>query len=209
MDKPIRFLGFSLSILCLISCGCLRLKEHSLLSKRLQKEFNQSIVELPDCSPLQFPDDSFTGLDSLFSRARIIGLGEATHGTKEFFELKHRLLRYLVENYGVRALGFEYDFRFNSSLDIERFVTKGEGNLDVLIGDTYWTHRNEELRNLLSWMKEYNSGKSEQEIVHFIGIDSQLDIWDCEKLADLSSLHPPWQKSLTTKKTESTKGKHC
>ncbi|MFC7057067.1 hypothetical protein [Halovenus salina] len=28
---------------------------------------------------------------------RIIALGEATHGTREFFQLKHRFLRYLVE----------------------------------------------------------------------------------------------------------------
>jgi erythromycin esterase len=187
MKKTLLILGLSLLIISLIICGCLSLKENSFLSEQLQEEFNRSIVELPCCSPLQFPDDSFADLDSLFSRAKIFGLGEATHGTKEFFELKHRLLRYLVENHGVRALGFEYDFRFNSSLDIERFVTEGDGTLDILISDTYWTHRNEELRNLLSWMKEYNSGKSEQEIVHFIGIDSQLDIWDCDELADLIS----------------------
>lgn len=35
-----------------------------------------------------------------FSSSRLIALGEATHGTREFFLLKHRLVRFLVERLG-------------------------------------------------------------------------------------------------------------
>jgi len=146
--------------------------------------FNQVIQELPNISPLDFPDDSFAFLDPIFSRAQIIGLGEATHGTKEFFELKHRLLQYLVENHNVRALGVEFDFRFGSSLYIDRFVTEGKGDLNTLFSHLYWTHRNQELKDLILWMRKHNNDKKENEKVHFLGIDSQLDIWYVDHLID-------------------------
>ena len=38
---------------------------------------------------------------------RVVGLGEATHGTREFFLLKHRLLRFLVEELGYTVLAME------------------------------------------------------------------------------------------------------
>ena len=168
----------------IILFGCSSKNQDTPATERIIKEFNKEIIELPKGSPLDFPDASFASLDSLFNQAQIIGLGEATHGTKEFFELKHRLIRYLVENFQVQALGFEFDFRFLSSLKIERFVTEGKGNLNDLFTNLYWTHRNEEVWNLINWMRNYNFGKREKDKVHFLGIDSQLDIWHIYELGD-------------------------
>ncbi len=113
--------------------------------------------------------------DGQWSRARIVGLGEATHGTAEFFELKHRLFRYLVEVHGHRALAYEYSFA--GSLAIDRFVTTGEGDIDVLLAKSSWIQANEEVRRLLMWIREHNRTLPADKHVHFIGIDSQLDMW--------------------------------
>src|SRR6185503_1657226 len=43
----------------------------------------------------------------LVGRARIVALGEATHGTREFFQLKHRLLEYLVARQGFTVFAIE------------------------------------------------------------------------------------------------------
>jgi len=54
--------------------------------------------------------DDFADLESLrqiVGDARIVGLGEATHGTSEFFTLKHRMLRFLVLEMGFDALAME------------------------------------------------------------------------------------------------------
>jgi erythromycin esterase len=168
----------------LVLYGCLPAGQDEDASEGALAELDRAVVMLPEGSPLLFPDGSFAKLDPLFRRARIIGLGEATHGTREFFELKHRLLRYLVEHHRVRALGFEYDFRFRSSLDIDRYVTEGIGDPDTLLADTYWTHRNKEFRDLLMWMRRYNADRGAGEKVRFIGIDSQLDIRHTDELAD-------------------------
>lgn len=39
--------------------------------------------------------------------ARIVALGEATHGTREFFRMKHRLLEYLVKEMGFNTFAIE------------------------------------------------------------------------------------------------------
>ena len=57
---------------------------------------------------------------SFLGKAKIVGLGEATHGTYEFFRLKHRIFRLLVENYNFRIFGFEADM--GESIFIDRYA---------------------------------------------------------------------------------------
>ena len=44
-------------------------------------------------------------LEKWIGDARIVALGEATHGTREFFQLKHRLLEFLVTKMGFTVFG--------------------------------------------------------------------------------------------------------
>ena len=45
--------------------------------------------------------DDWQPLKQLVGAARVVALGEATHGTREFFQLKHRMLEFLVTDYVV------------------------------------------------------------------------------------------------------------
>src|SRR5688500_17198124 len=56
------------------------------------------------------PSDDFSDLMHLkefIGDARVVSLGEAAHGGREFFTMKHRLLRFLVKEMGFTLLGFE------------------------------------------------------------------------------------------------------
>src|SRR5215471_6331183 len=56
------------------------------------------------------PGTSFKDLEQLrplIGDARIVSLGEATHGTREFFQLKHRMIEYCVSRLGFTMIGFE------------------------------------------------------------------------------------------------------
>ncbi|MCX6664463.1 MAG: erythromycin esterase family protein [Euryarchaeota archaeon] len=123
-------------------------------------------------SPLELSDADLESLAYL-SDCRIVGLGEATHGTKEFFQLKHRIFKYLVENYGFKIFAFECDM--GESYYINNFVTKGEGDIDNIMKNImhFWTWSTEEVKNLLLWMKEYNEHKSDADKIYFIGVDCQ------------------------------------
>lgn len=57
------------------------------------------------------------GLDAVFGDALVVGLGEATHGTREFFRLKHRLIRYLVREHGLRVVAMEPNFPETLAID--------------------------------------------------------------------------------------------
>jgi erythromycin esterase-like protein len=144
---------------------------------QLLKELNSNIINLPGGSPLAYEDKAFLNLDPLFDKAQIIGLGEGTHGTREFFEMKQRLFQYLVKKHKCRALGFEYGFRFQKSLEIEKYITTGKGDLKSIINESHWIHRNREFLGLIKWMRQYNSDKNKDQMIHFFGIDSQIDIW--------------------------------
>lgn len=59
-------------------------------------------------------------LERVLREVRIIGLGEATHGTREFFLFKHRLLEFLVKEMNVRVLAIETGY--SSTSDINDYV---------------------------------------------------------------------------------------
>jgi len=116
--------------------------------------------------------DDLRPLADAFEDARIVGMGEATHGTREFFQLKHRVLRLLVEELGVRLFGLEANFA--ETLAINDYVLRGEGDpVNALKGIYFWTWNTEEVLALVEWLREYNEGRDEGERVNFYGFDAQ------------------------------------
>src|SRR5687767_7134593 len=56
-------------------------------------------------------------LKRIFQGVRIIGLGEATHGTLEFFVFKHRLLEFLIKEMNVRVLAIETGYSSTAQIN--------------------------------------------------------------------------------------------
>lgn len=139
--------------------------------KEIVTELNKFITLLKSTTP-SLDNSDLTVFDQ-FADATVIGVGEATHGTKEFFQMKHRLFKYFVENHGFKIFGFEADMA--ECIYIDRFITKGIGTIDEVMRKMhFWTWRTEEVKNLILWMRDYNSGKSEAGQIHLIGVDCQF-----------------------------------
>ena len=103
--------------------------------------------------------------------ARVVGLGEATHGTREFFLFKHRLLEFLVEEMGFTVFGIESDHA--ACLGINRYVLHGEGDPEeALAGQGYWTWNTEEVLAMIRWMRRRNRSVPEERKVKFLGFDA-------------------------------------
>jgi erythromycin esterase len=49
-------------------------------------------------------------LKRIFKDVRFVGLGEETHGTREFFQFKHRMLEFLVKEMGFRVFAIEASY---------------------------------------------------------------------------------------------------
>jgi erythromycin esterase len=127
--------------------------------------------------PLEWKDDELSFID-VFTDARVIGLGEASHGSKEFFEAKHRLFRYLVENAGFNVFAFEADV--GESLYLNDAILEGR-TTDIkelmLTKMHFWTWKTREVQALLEWMCDYNLGKGDADKIHYIGIDCQFNTY--------------------------------
>ncbi|SDJ61757.1 erythromycin esterase [Halovenus aranensis] len=102
----------------------------------------------------------------------IIALGEATHGTREFFRLKHRVLRRLVETQGVRVFAMEATFA--ETLAINDYVVYGEGDPREAIENIYfWTWNVEAVLSMVEWLRSFNEGRPLEDRVRFFGFDAQ------------------------------------
>jgi len=107
-------------------------------------------------------------LDGMIRGALIAGIGEATHGARELFTLKHRLVRHLVEHLGFRSVVLEEDW--TKGLQIDEYLLHGRGDPRVLLADAGMPWRTEEILNLLIWMRAYNQSHP-ADPVRFAGAD--------------------------------------
>ncbi|WP_254808982.1 erythromycin esterase family protein [Natronosalvus amylolyticus] len=161
----------------------------------LVAQLEQSSVELATADPTANHADLAPVGDAL-ADARIIGLGEGTHGTREFFQLKHRILRFLVEEQGLRLFTIEANLPETMALD--NYVVHGEGDaLEALAGTYFWVWRTEAVLALVEWLREFNAGRPLDDRVRFYGIDAQYTTGAVEHLDKfLASADPDLQEEL-------------
>jgi erythromycin esterase len=101
--------------------------------------------------------------------SRIVGLGEATHGTREFSVTKDRIFRYLVQHLHFSIFAMEADW--SVGLAIDHYITTGQGNIRALLASTYAVWNNQETLDVLTWMRQYNAQPGRHPELHFVGID--------------------------------------
>ncbi|KPI06624.1 Erythromycin esterase [Actinobacteria bacterium OV450] len=112
-------------------------------------------------------------LGRMVGDARVVGLGESAHSSHEFFTVKHRIFRYLVEEKGFRAFALEAPW--SSGLRLDAYLTRGEGDLKQIMDEefqgTYQFWNTAEYRDLLQWMRAHNV-KHPKDPVRFVGDDN-------------------------------------
>src|SRR5215216_3686976 len=109
-------------------------------------------------------------LKALIGNARIVSLGEATHGTREFFQLKHRILEFLATEMGFTI--FSIEANMPEAYRLNDYVLNGTGDpAELLRGMYFWTWNTEEVLEMIRWMRTFNqSGRGR---VQFTGFDMQ------------------------------------
>ena len=120
-------------------------------------------------SHLSLPHDDLEFLRDLVGDARIVALGENTHGTRDFFEMKARILRFLVEEMDFNTFAIEATWPEAHRLD--RYVRTGEGNPAILLPGLYfWTWNTESVLEMIEWMRDHNEAGGD---LGFHGVDMQ------------------------------------
>lgn len=115
--------------------------------------------------------DDLATLDRIVGDARIVALGEATHGTAEFFRMKHRLFEYLVEKKGFTVFAFETNWPAAEA--VNRYVRTGEGTAGDALKAIFGVWQTREIRDLVEWMRRYNSTAGRTRLLSFTAFDMQ------------------------------------
>lgn len=106
------------------------------------------------------------------SGVRFVAMGECTHGSREVFQMKHRMLEYLVRRQGYRVFAIEASMPDCVAMD--EYVLTGKGDpAKALAAQGFWTWNTQEVLALLQWMRTYNADTANAEKLRVVGFDMQ------------------------------------
>jgi erythromycin esterase len=122
------------------------------------------------------PNSSFEDLmplKEMIGNARIVALGEATHGTHEFFQMKQRMLEFLVEEMGFNTFAMEVNWP-EANL-INDYIHTGKGDPVELLKGLSGLWDAQEVLEMIRWMRAYNENPNSTPKISFYGFDMQYD----------------------------------
>jgi erythromycin esterase len=168
-------LALGLSVSCVLATSVLNQSNASTPPSNAPKEIVEwlrtSAFPLKTTNPEADLND-MSQLGSVVVNARIVAMGEATHGTREFFQMKHRMLEFLVNKMGFTVFAIEANWP--ESLAVNDYVLNGKGDpAAALAGMYFWTWNTEEVLDMIRWMRNYNADPVHDKKVQFLGFDMQ------------------------------------
>ena len=129
---------------------------------------NSAEVAAADSSVLQTDISQLSVPESV----KIVGLGEASHGAKEYQQMKKDVFKSLVEHNGCRTFIIEGDF--GSALKVDKYIHGGEGTAENIVSEIgFAIYHTQEMADLVEWMRSYNEQVPEGKDLHFYGMDMQ------------------------------------
>jgi len=150
--------------------------------------------------PLKYVNagNGFTDLQpmkSFVGDARIVALGECTHGTSEIFKMKHRILEFLATEMNFRI--FSIEANMGEAQAINKYVLDGLGDPKRLLDTMYvWPWNTQEVLDMIDWMRSYNI-KNPTKKLQFTGFDMQLGKGSADILCLFAQKYAPDMAVLT------------
>ena len=147
----------------------------SVVASPLLSQVEQRIAQIQTA-------DDLTPLSTLASHYPLVLLGESTHGTQEFYDLRAQLSKTLIEQHRYRLLAIEAPWSF--TLKVNAYV-RGESNqyssAKTLLGSfsnwPEWMLNNQVTADFIEWLRRYNQTLPKAEQVAFLG----LDLYEADK----------------------------
>ncbi len=145
-------------------------------------DFKSSVIPLKTVEAENGFED-LAPLLNILKDKKIVSIGEGTHGTKEFFQMKHRMLEFLVEKMGYTLFAMEAGF--GDAQVVNDYILYGKGNSkDAVKALKYWTWTTEEVENMVQWMRKYNENPEHKRKIKFYGFDMQGAQVEEERILD-------------------------
>jgi protein-L-isoaspartate(D-aspartate) O-methyltransferase len=119
-----------------------------------------------------FEDPAFGARLDRFAQSRVVLLGEATHGTSEFYRARAAITRHLIEKHGLTVVAVEADWPDAAAVDryVRHRASRGSSEKPFERFPT-WMWRNTDIAAFVAWMRKHNEAKPAGERAGFFGLD--------------------------------------
>ncbi len=174
------------------------------------------------------PIGAASKLDALLERigdSRVVLIGEASHGTSEFYRFRARITQQLIERKGFNIVATESDWPDAARVDhYVRDLTMPPSEWRAFARFPAWMWRNTDVQEFVEWLRRHNAGLSDRAPqVGFYGLDlysmytsigevlSYLDAVDPEAARDARERYSclmPWEKDPATYGRAATSGRY-
>jgi erythromycin esterase-like protein len=165
------------------------IERRNIMARRFRIGWEESDVSrslLDEVGSLSRPLNGAEDLDPLLDRvgdSRIVLLGEASHGTADYYDWRDRITRRLIQEKGFSFIAVEGDWP--ACLRASRFAEGSPDSQDrtpeqALAGFERWPTwmwANREIARLLAWLRQTNEKRPEAERVGFYGLDV-YSLWE-------------------------------
>ncbi|KAM5351790.1 hypothetical protein ACJ41O_004513 [Fusarium nematophilum] len=120
-----------------------------------------------------------------FGSCKVLLIGDASHGTSEFYSARAEITKYMIENHGFNIVAVEADWPDAEAVDryARRRPGPGQGTAETLqmakqqgrepafLRFPTWMWRNVEVHDFVEWLREYNRGREVHDAAGFYGLD--------------------------------------
>src|SRR5918911_1401610 len=120
----------------------------------------------------EIDDPAFGTMFDRFGDARVVLLGEASHGTSEFYRARAAISRRLIEHHGFNIVAVEADWPDAATID--RYVRHRpwrEGEMKAFERFPTWMWRNVEVDAFIRWMHSHSAALPYERMCGFYGLD--------------------------------------
>jgi erythromycin esterase len=126
-------------------------------------ELKQRAVPLPA---------GIAALGAAAGKARIVALGQASYGTREFGDLNIRVIQYLCEHQGFTVVAIGAGWAEARAID--DYIRTGQGSpIQAIEALNAWPWETAELLDLVRWMRDWNAAPGTHTTLRFAGFDVQ------------------------------------
>lgn len=149
---------------------------------------------------LPLGDASLNKIVKAIGDAKIVMIGEASHGTSEFYTIRAELSKKLIEQKGFQLIAVEGDWPSAQAVNryVKGYSTEDETAKDVLTKAfnrwPTWMWANEEVATFTEWLKDINKNREQQ--VGFYGIDLYSLFESIDEVLKFLSNNPQHQVDL-------------
>lgn len=141
----------------------------------MHTDANQKLIEVLNPIAEPFTQQSYSSLLDKIGKARFVLIGEATHGSHEFYQTRAEITRELILNKGFMAIAIEGDwpdaYRIHRYLQGIGDKENWEHALSEFKRFPTWMWRNKTIVPFLQWLREHNDNLSAINKIGFYGLD--------------------------------------